>query len=205
MEMLLDIDPTADSAFTLGIGVEEESGTASPVMSVLGAESVLDLKALKAHYDALGSYLHLPTWRKLSVGGKHDLARLRERCQEIADLVQAALRSPVFNVTLGTFSDITCVRCDKPVRRRLPPDRGEVEARCFACGAPYLVRDAGDGRATWQPLQERVSCPVDRCNEASHIWRDHVKRGESWNCRGCGTRLTIRLCIAAGEPEESFP
>ena len=62
----------------------------------------------------------MPTIKQLAAGKGPDAAKLRKRCEEIAEFVAAVLASPVFNVTLGSFSEMPCVECGATVRKRLP-------------------------------------------------------------------------------------
>ena len=83
LQMLLEIDPTADKDSFVSFGLEETPGVPAAVMEALGAEKVLNLAALKKHYDALGSYLHMPTIKQLKAGKGPDAAKLKKRCQVI--------------------------------------------------------------------------------------------------------------------------
>ena len=48
-------------------------------MTFLGTDHVLTLGNLKAHYDALGAYLHMPSLDQMRAGGGLDPSKLRER------------------------------------------------------------------------------------------------------------------------------
>jgi hypothetical protein len=60
MQLLIDIEPTADKGSSIAFGVEEVPGAAAKEMTLLGAEKVFSLRAIKEHYDALGSYSTCP-------------------------------------------------------------------------------------------------------------------------------------------------
>lgn len=61
MGVLLEIEPTADMDSTISFGLQEEYGVPAKEMNLLGTETILNMKTLKCHYDALGSFLHIPT------------------------------------------------------------------------------------------------------------------------------------------------
>ncbi len=102
MAVLLEIDPMADKDSSLAIGIEDQNGAPAPEMNSLGSEKVLDLRTLNKHYDALGSYLHVQSMKKVRTGKTLDFSKMRERCEKIATFVAQVLSSPVFNVTLGS-------------------------------------------------------------------------------------------------------
>ena len=70
-------------------------------MKLLGTDVVFTLADLKAHYDALGSYLHMPSLEQVQSGKLPNPAKLRERCGVVISLVERVLSSQVWNSTLG--------------------------------------------------------------------------------------------------------
>lgn len=68
MQLLLEIDPSADKPTALSFGLEEEYGKPAKEMQLLGKEEPLTLTNIKKHYDALGSFLHMPTLDQLNKG-----------------------------------------------------------------------------------------------------------------------------------------
>ncbi|MEM7408894.1 MAG: hypothetical protein AAF430_01500 [Myxococcota bacterium] len=197
LALLLEIDPHADASSTLRFGIETEFGERPDEMREIGAEVVLDNSALKKHYDALGSYLHMPTLGQLDQATDSErLARLRSRCAEVAAKLEDVLASGVFNLTFGNFATIQCGRCAKPIRKRIP-DAQEREARCFACGAVYTVRENSDRGVTWRPAQEKAVCPGPECDVAVWIWKDEIEVGTRWTCEGCGKKIQIALGLVS--------
>jgi len=171
-------------------------------MTNLGSEEVLNLEALKEHYDALGSYLHMPTLKQLSSGKGHNLTRLRNRWEKIATTIDAALASPIYNVTLGNFATTPCARCGKTIRKRIPHGKDKIEAKCFECGAGYEIHDTGPDSVEWKPIQQEIPCPAPDCEERVWIWLDEAEIGRGWNCRACGSRITVAKCVTWSEPED---
>ncbi len=102
MQVLLDIDPNADRDSSLRIGREETYGVPATEIQDLGHETVLNMGKLKKHYDALGSYLHMPTLKQLQADGGMSLDKLRTRLDEIIAYVDAVLSSPIFTINFGT-------------------------------------------------------------------------------------------------------
>lgn len=68
MAVLLEIDATADKDSTLSYGIEETPGQPASQMTMLGTETVLNMETLRKHYDALGSFLHVPTLKQTKSG-----------------------------------------------------------------------------------------------------------------------------------------
>lgn len=196
MAVLLEIDSNADKGGSLAIGVEPAYGVQPEKMNYLGSEDVLNMSTLRKHYDALGSYLHLPSMKKFLEGKKVDLDRLRSRCEEIAHFLEQIFRSSVFNVTLGSFATLDCMECGKPVRKRLPIDAGKTEARCFDCGASYTLIIKSDRKVTWEPHQIEIECAKEGCRQVAVLWRHEFEAGRYWTCKECGGTNTLSLGLA---------
>lgn len=195
LQILLEIDPTADKDSVLSFGVEEDHGIPAPVMQSLGSEKVLSLGVLKKHYDALGSYLHMPTIKQIAAGMGADATKFRNRCQEIADFIEAVLASPVFNVTLGSFAKIPCQACSAPIRKRIPHGATSVEACCFKCSASYTVEVAQGNDVVWKPNQQQVPCSKPDCSSAVFVWDHELVPGNAWTCPECSSRNVVCLGV----------
>ncbi len=199
MQLLIDIDPNADKNSSIAFGLEEEAGKPAKKMAMLGSEEVLNLATLKKHYDALGSYLHMPTLKQMFDGPSPDFAQLKERCEKIVAYLEKVLASRVFNVTLGQFATLECVRCSANIRKRVPFASELLEAKCFNCGAEYRVRNESDQQSLWEPIVEEIGCPGESCAGKIKLWRDEIKRGTWWTCNSCGKAYEICLSIAEKE------
>jgi len=203
MAVLLEIDATADKDSTLSYGVEETPGQPSAKMTMLGTEKVLNMETLRKHYDALGSFLHVPTLKQTRSGKAHDPEKQRKRCTEIAGYIEHVLDSPVHNVTLGNFASMECAECGKPIRKRMPASEKTVEAECFACKASYTLRDIGGAQVKWEPHVHQVACGNRACGHKIEIWRREFAAGATWTCPDCDGRNTIVLGIQHEEATES--
>lgn len=195
MLVLLEIDPNADKDSTLAVGQEPSPGETPAVMHLLGTEKVLNMQTLKKHYDALGSYLHVPTLKQQQAGKPIDYAAMRVRCETIAAFIDDVLKSPVFDSTFGVFATLECMKCGKPVRKRWPDGEAKVKVKCFACGADYLVEDAGDGQCRWQADRIDLVCANPDCGAIVNPFRSEIAVGGRWDCRDCGGRNELQLGI----------
>jgi len=193
MELLIEIDPRAGNDSSLSFGSEETPGVAATKMHFLGSEKVLSLAVLKKHYDALGSFLHLPTLKQMEGGGDIDWTKVRMRCDEIASAVEEAVASPVFNITFGEFSQIACAECGQPVRKRVPPGLAGASASCFNCGVGYRLKPAPGDQVEWIPDQQEVKCGTEGCDHVFAVWKSHIAVGRHWTCPKCQTRFRIGL------------
>jgi DNA-directed RNA polymerase subunit RPC12/RpoP len=138
----------------------------------------------------------MPTLKQIEKNDSHDLDKLRNRCEKIVSALEAALSSPVFNITIGTFSEIPCMRCGEKVRRRLPLSGDDVEAKCFTCGAEYKITgNHSDETSMWQALYEDISCPTEQCDSRLRIWKDQAKEGMRLSCDKCGKKYRIGLAM----------
>ena len=192
--LLTDIDPHAALNSTISIGREETYGVAPEKMALLGTDSVLTMARLKKHYDRLGSYLHAPTLAKIDDPSAHDPAKLRAACETCAAILDEVLSSPVWNFTVGQFSDMPCLRCGKAMRKRLPRDGKAFDAACFECEAEYRVEPRGD-KLAWTPYRQEVPCQTEGCPAMVTLWKDQVREGERWACQGCGKSFALGFAV----------
>lgn len=206
MERMLEVDPHADSNATLSYGKEPSPGEAPESMRVLGTDQVLNLRTLKKHYDALGSYLHTPTLAQIEQNKSHDFAKLASRCQQIIDALETALSSKVWNSTLAIRGEIECTECGNAIKRRLPKDKRERTVQCWSCPASYNMVEIEDNEVRFEPRQLRVECPTEGCEEVYYIWEREMELGQYWNCEGCDSKLTVLLSVSATKaPPEDGP
>jgi hypothetical protein len=201
MQVLVDIEPNADKGVSIAFGIEEVPGVEAKEMTWLGAESVFDLKAIKAHYDALGSYLHMPTLKQLEESGEPDLSKLRSRCDAIIALLDKVLTSPVFNINFGTFSAIKCANsdCGQTIRKRVPAGATALSATCQACGMSYEVSAGPGDQCTWRPILEDVQCPGAGCSQVFKVSPSELQPGRRLACNVCGGRFQIGLGLFAAD------
>jgi hypothetical protein len=195
MAILLEIDPNADKDNSLAFGIEPSLGVMPDVMEALGTERVLNMETIKRHYDALGSYLHVPTIKQRKAVAKVDHVKFRARCDEIAAYLTEVLASPVWNATIGIFASLDCVKCGHPIRKRMPHGEAVVDATCFECGANYKVTDLGEGKAHFEPDQVEVRCANPECKTSIFPWRSEIENGRTWKCEVCGGDNDIKLMI----------
>ncbi len=195
MSVLLDIDPMADKDSSLAISVEEQCDVPAPKMNSLGSEKVLSMKVLKKHYDALGSYLHIKSMKQMNTGDVIDYNKIRTRCQGITALIEQALASPVFNITLGSFATLECVECNSPIRKRLPSCQKKVHAECYQCKATYSIIDEGGGKVKWVPHQHEIECANDNCQQKIVVWQHELEVERHWICKDCKGENTFVLAV----------
>ncbi len=204
LEYLLEIEPTAVLGSSLTVGVEEEYGKPAKVMQPLGSEEALTMRDLKNHYNALGSYLHIPTLYQLEKGNVTDLCSLEIRCQTCIDILEKVLKSPVWNINIGMFSRTECVRCKFLMKKRLQPElAGPVGARCIGCGAEYIVTDEGPDAVVWTPKWQDIDCRTSECDKKIGLWPDEIRPGTNWKCEGCGEAFVITLAALKQESSTS--
>ncbi len=210
MAVLVDIDPSIGMTSTIAVGIESEYGKPAENMETLGTDQVLTLKDIKTHYDAIGSHLHMPSLEQLETGKIADPAKLRSRCEAVVATLEAVLSSPVHNVTLGDFALLAeCMNeaCRRPVRKRIPHGKTEIEAECFECKATYTVVAHPGGVVEFKPKVTLVGCPSEGCSERFPLWPHELKSGTHWRCR-CGSHNGIGLAahkIEEGAADEDEP
>lgn len=203
MERMLEVDPQADADATLSFGEEPSLGETPETMQLLGTDHVLNLRTLKKHYDALGSYLHTPTLAQIEQGKTHDYARLGQRCSKIIDALDTALNSKVWNSTLAVRGEIDCAECGSVIRRRLPKDRAEHVVECWSCTASYTMTEIENEKVRFEPRYVNIPCPRAECSNVTQLWEKEVAQGNSWPCNGCGFQLTFALGITVTKTDDT--
>lgn len=202
MSVLLEIDPKADTDMTVNMGIDE-NGAPSSVMKSLGSEKILNMSTLKKHYDALGSYLHVPTLKQVYTGKSLNINKVRSRCMVIINFAKDVLSSPIFNVLMGNFAKLECFQCKKLIRKRIPEQKDEVVAECFECQASYTIISKKNGQVEWIPNQHELECANNKCKLKIFVWNYEIERGNAWVCTKCKGRNALTLYICH-EPENSF-
>ena len=196
MRVLLEIEPTADSSYTLTMGEEPYQGGTPQEMHSMGTDTVFSLADLQKHYHAVGSVLHMPTMQQIEKAKLLDVIKLRARLEAIAQDLTRSLASPIWNSTFGNFASLDCGRCGKPIRKRMPSGQGSVAAKCFSCGAQYQVSLLEDGKIWWEPQTREAKCSTKGCQGNFVFWLDEIKPGAHWSCSECHKRFRIQLGIS---------
>lgn len=195
MKCLVDIDPYADKSGSVSYGIEPSLGEKPKEMKFLGTENVLDLATIKKHYDALGSYLHMPTIQQLENKKLPNQTKLRAKCEAVASAIEKALSSPIWNVNFKLSSELDCLECSEPIRRRFREGSKSREVQCFNCDASYTMSEAEDGKVHWEPHQKVQPCPSKGCEGSIPLWHHEIARGTSWKCSDCNQRFIIDLAV----------
>lgn len=204
VDYITEIDPSAYVSSSISAGLEEEVGTPAKVMQPVGKETSLTMGDLKAHYEAMGSFLHMPTLRQIEQDKGPVPETIRGRCQKCIAALEAVLASPIWNANFGVFTEIECARCEFWIKKRLKPGSTDpVDARCINCGAEYTVISEGEGKTRWEPKNEEVPCPTEGCGEKIYLWRDELRPGVNWTCQGCGEHYVIGLGIRKTNTDEA--
>lgn len=203
MKRLLEIDPYADKGGTISIGEEIVPGQPAESMSFLGKEEVLSFATIKKHYDALGAYLHMPTQQQLEGGKSHDFKKLKARCEEVIAALEKVFSSTISNASFNPTTDIECMKCGKPVKRRFRTDGTPRKVECFECGAQYTIGEDKNKQLVWHPEQTTITCPNKECSVEIHFWKEDVKLGKVWSCPLCEHRYAFRMGIFPDESEKS--
>lgn len=195
MNVVLEIEPSADQDCSLAVGLQEVVGVPASNMQLLGAEKVLNMAVLRKHYDALGSYLHIQTMKQVLEGKSIDYSKMRKRLREIAIFITDVLSSPIFNVTCGNFSKMDCSECGNTIRKRIPFDNKPIEAECEKCHATYIVIPKENGKVDWQPNLQDIKCANSECNGSVRLWQRDMEIGKSWTCQSCAGINTFVMGI----------
>lgn len=195
LKRLVEIDPYAMTSSTVRYGKESTYGKKPKEMKFLGQENVLDMATVKKHYDAIGSYLHIPVLQKFEEGNPHDYVKLRAKCEAVAQAIDEALSSSLWNSSLRQTSSLDCMNCGEGMRRRFRPGSDDREVACFECDAKYTMSEEEDGRIHWTAHSIERPCPNKDCEDTIEIWEHEHVRGANWQCDTCKKRFILELGI----------
>lgn len=199
MEVVLEIDPSYLTPAEIRFGEEPAPGVAPPDSGItsLGTDTPLTKGDVKNHYNALGNYLHIPTFDQLSKGKGPDYVKMRQRCEVVAAIVRRVLSSPVWNARFtesATLSQCLGEGCGKPVHVALR-GKASVTAKCHdpKCPATYDVTVDDTGKVAFDPRQQRIVCATPDCDATGYIWPADVVEGAVWKCGDCGSEYVFRM------------
>jgi hypothetical protein len=199
MAALVEIDPAINETTTIAYSISKKDGVSQPLNSkILGTDHVLSIEHLKTHYDALGSYLHMPSLEQLKSNKTPDATKLRERCNRIVTLVETVLSSRVWNNTLAVSAVLercSFPNCGKPIRKRMPAGQDAIKVQCFECNAEYEVTSTENGGTAWNPIGDYVPCSTADCPAKIFLWSHQITEGTHWRCEECGAHNGIRLGV----------
>src|SRR5690606_13480902 len=112
--------------------------------------------------------------------------------------IDKSLNTTLHNSTIGQHSECPCMRCGKPIRRRLRHNHEPTETACFACGAKYTLTD-DSGKTLWAAQVLYAPCP--KCEKSLRLWKDKIQDGESTTCPHCEIVVKIGLSLYFDEPK----
>lgn len=205
MELLLEIDPHADKGGTISFAPEDGKGNLKGPFKELGTENVFSLKDIKKNYDALGNFLHTPSIKQVNLGKTHDEKKIKIRCKKIHKELGKVLSSTMWNSTFGPSSTLKCLRCSKPIRRRLNTLKigDKTSVKCFFCQADYEIEILKDQEVNWTPIQVDITCPKEDCKNEMLVWPDKIQIGNHFKCGKCGESL--EFCLVVGMKKNKPP
>jgi len=207
-ETLLKIDPYADQTSSIRMAKESAPGVPSEPLQELGTERVISIREIKKYYDKLGSYLHAPTVHQIANDSQTSPEKMRIRCEEIREILDKVLASPIYSVNFKISATIECSECGKPIVSRMPPDQAEsqhVNCRDTKCPASYSVMCESGNAVTWEPMQHEVACGNTDCKHLFPVWHREFKAGTYWTCPRCKGKNEFAICVrySAAETDDT--
>ncbi len=193
MDRILEVDPHAGYDKKLSIGKEPSYGKQPDQWTSLGTEHVLTLGMLKKHYNALGSYLHIPTLRQFKNGKTHDPAKLRSQCTRIIEQIDVVLSSKVWIGPLGHRIKIDCHECGEQLRRRIPYGKSRRDIVCWNCTTRHRVWLRKNKQVEYEALGKRITIPCvsEYCKETHDLRKNDLQCGKRWKCGSCGKQQEL--------------
>lgn len=189
IEELLAVDPYADKPSTLAYGIEEEYGVPAKEMKLLGEDYIFSMKWVKSAHNALGSFLHTPTFAQIEQGKEPDRAKIRRKADEIIQTLERVLASPIYNVRLGSFYTFSC-ECGFNIKRSAEVLHDPKGIICAICGAIYDCVNEQDGSASFQMRTAHYDCY--ECKTRNEVRQDKLQPGLVLVCEACGAKSRVQ-------------
>ncbi|MCE3261563.1 MAG: hypothetical protein K0R43_642 [Pseudoduganella sp.] len=205
LNILLELNPNADKTSTISFGLEEEKGVPAKEMKLLGTDRVISLKEIKEYYDRLGSYLHAPTIEQAMQGKGSPGQKLRKSCEDLSNIIDSSLRSPVWNSDFKMTTSIDCEDCGTKIIRRVHKGQDRFEAVCIECSARYILTRTADDRFAWRADTLELACEGSECGEKITVQRQEIAENRAWTCRACGGENAIVLGVKFTPRSTSSP
>lgn len=200
LRFLLEIDPRADQPRTVTVTRRGEPSERE-VAATAFFEKPIDQATLRANYDALGSYLHMPTLKQTKEKGGISFKKLRQRCELLVDALDPIVTPAKASFVFGSFSHCPCFRCGADMRKRFEPGQvGKLQASCVVCGAEHFVIFEADGDASWTTNSFSAFCPQNGCDGVHRVFPDEIREGFRWACEKCNRNNVFELCAVPEEP-----
>jgi hypothetical protein len=203
VDLILDIDPNAYQSSSLSVGVETTLGVPPEEASHLGIDKVLNMKALKKYYHALGNHLHMLTIKQQQTNYYVNKDTLRKLCNDIADCIRDALSSNIYNINFRVFAQQECIDCGKNIIKRIQHDTEKSSAKCFGCEATYTITKTDNNQMQWEADQQDIKCSSKECDGHILVLQRDIKIGKNWVCPSCNGRNIFCLGIRYIAPEAS--
>lgn len=200
LEILIEIDPSVERTSEWRIGKQDRKGELPAAMKNLGVDRRLSLKEIKFFYDRFGNYLHTPTIKQLDDHKNPDYSKLKNRCNELIEILDEVLSSTVFNARMKVTSKISCEKCSAKIVRNIPKGQSELTATCRECGACYTIKPQSDQTVYWEPQLFDFLCGGSGCSESIKLFEIEIKEGTHWLCNSCDGRNTICLGVSYEKP-----
>lgn len=200
VELLIEIEPTADKGGELSLKREAEPVEPEASWQSLGEERVFGLKQIADHYHRLGSLLHQPTLKSL-LKDTYSLSKYRDKCAALVKELETVLSSPIFNMHFKAHVTFPC-DCGMNIRKRVKMDGTETIATC-ECKAQYLLKDEpGTEGYRYERIGKAIPCKAEGCSSIAFVGNEHLKPGTYWSCKGCGAIQRIILGVALDKAPE---
>jgi len=191
MKELIKIDPQTDQNSALYIGEEEIYGQGSNDMSFIGEENVLGIDLLKKHYDALGSYVHHLSPKKLVAGEIFESNKLKKRCEFLIEELNKVINSSMRNIISGVYINHSCQKCETKMRLRIDrithSEHDSIIINCWNndCNASYKISKSSEKEVSIINDQMKIICLNLDCKAENFLWKRSVKLGNGWVCDDC--------------------
>lgn len=193
---LIEIDPYADSSPIIQFGKEAKFGVAAQEseMILMGKDRNLSLKEIKDYYDKIGSYLHVPTLYQTDQGKFADSNKIRNRCNEVVNILKEVFASKVFNSDFKQTLSLQCKKCNSEIVRRVPLKKDTFIINCLECVASYEIRKTkASEEYEWQSMCTEIDCQTETCSAKTVLWKNEIVLDKHWECGGCKSRYSLKF------------
>ncbi|NOV28762.1 hypothetical protein [Methylomonas sp. ZR1] len=195
ISLLLDCDPNADKSIIVSLGVQEKLGEPAETQ-LLGEDHRFSLKWANTQHNALGNFLHAPTFAQIESGKTKGKEEVLKKATTVVNEIEKILSSPVFNVNFGSFYKFQCSYCKKDIKCRKESINKDLGIVCqdVKCKAVHDIVSEDEGTFTVKAREIEYLC--NSCDTINYVGYHLIKLGNVFSCFKCGGKSQVKYVFS---------
>jgi predicted RNA-binding Zn-ribbon protein involved in translation (DUF1610 family) len=180
---LLRIDTSADKSSRLSMQREATATEPAGEWKYIGEDRRLKVKRMQKIFNAMGSYIHVPTIRQLKESPEPDYAAIRKSVVKMRDELQHIVSAKMWGFHFNKFVTFHCSQCETPIKRTEKVLEASNQVECGNCGQFFNVSKDEPGEWYIDPVFFSWNC--QKCNVLRELPQSEAKVGLDVTCPEC--------------------